>query len=190
MCRASVLVVCCASAVARAGDTPSSDELANALYHGLRGVAAPVQLVDGRWEGEPFVPGGASRPGVSMLPDFRCTGDLDGDGVPETVVALVQSSGGSGSFVYIAAVATRNGEIQNVATRLLGDRVRIQAADIEDGVIRLTALRAGEDDAMCCPTEPVEYAFTLRDGRFAAAGKASGEARPGQSERSNPAGTE
>lgn len=188
--RASALVVCFASAIARAGDAPSSEALANARYHGLQGVAGPVRLIDGRWEGEPFVPGGASRPGVSMLSDFRRTGDLDGDGAPEAVVVLVESSGGSGSYVYIAAVARRNGETQNVATRLLGDRVKIQKADIEDGVLRLTALKAGEDDAMCCPTEAVEYAFTLRNGRFLTAGEAGGEAGPGVPEGRESAGPE
>lgn len=184
------MVVFCASAVARAGDAPSSEELANAVYHGLQGVAGTVQLVDGRWEGDPFGRGGASRASVAMVPGFRRAGDLDGDGIPEAVVVLVQSSGGSGSYFYIAAVARRDGEARNVATRLLGDRVTIRAADIEDGVLTLTLLRAGENDAMCCPTEAVEYAFTLRDGRFVVASDVSGAARPGLPEDRDSAGAE
>ena len=190
MRRVSALIACLASAIAHAADAPSSEELANARYHGLKGVAGPVQLVDGRWEGDPFVPGGASRPSVSMVPDFRRTGDLDGDGVPEAVVVLVQSSGGSGSFKYIAAVTRRNGEIRNLATHGLGDRVTIHGADIQDGVLRLNVLRAGEGDAMCCPTAAAGHAFTLRDGRFVAAGEGSGSALPGVPEARESAETE
>jgi hypothetical protein len=60
-----------------------STSLANASYQGIED--SPVQLENGRWEGKPYVEGGASRPSVGLVEDFSLQGDLDGDGNPETV---------------------------------------------------------------------------------------------------------
>ena len=64
----------------------------------------PIKLKDGRYEGEPFVPGGASRPTVTLLPEPRARFDVDGDGSPEWLAVLAESSGGSGTFLYLAVV--------------------------------------------------------------------------------------
>ena len=65
---------------------PTLEERKNAACVGLRDLAGPVTLKDGRWEGEPFEPGAASRPTLSLAPGFRLTGDIDGDGAEEAVV--------------------------------------------------------------------------------------------------------
>jgi hypothetical protein len=73
-------------------------QLQNATYSGI--YDEPVTLVDGQYEGEPFTPDSASRPVVSYLGE--AFGDLDGDGVEDAAVFLVENSGGTGDFVYVA----------------------------------------------------------------------------------------
>lgn len=148
------------------GSAPTLEELAGAAYSGLNDVEGAITLAGGEWHGEPFVPGGASRPRVTLAPGFRVTGDLDGDGYEEAVVVLAQSSGGSGTFDYLAAVSRNAGTLQNVATIALGDRVAIRSAAIDAGTLRVDVLRAGEGDAMCCPGELAELAWTLGPNGF------------------------
>ncbi len=140
---------------------PDLDSLGAATYRGLEEPAGEFTLRAGRWEGPPYVAGGAARPSVSLAGDFRLTGDLDGDGVEEAAVLLAQSSGGSGTRIYLAVVAHIESGLRNVATTLLGDRVQIRGGDIAAGRIGLAAVRAGPSDAACCPGELVRWTFRL-----------------------------
>jgi heat shock protein HslJ len=134
-------------------EAPTAQELGNATYRGFEGLEYPVTLVDGRWEGEPYVPGAASRPRVFLVDNLRLTGDIDGDGADEAVVLLVQDSGGSGEFSYVAVVGHRNGKTENLDTKPIGDRVQIRAARIEGSRVALDVVRAGPEDPACCPGE-------------------------------------
>lgn len=133
--------------------------LANASYQGIEDN--PVQLENGRWEGKPYVEGGASRPSVGLVEDFSLQGDLDGDGDPETAVVLWQSTGGSGTFQYVAVMKNRNGKLLNVATAPVGDRVQVRAGAILDGVIHLDVVQQGEGDAACCPSQLARRSWLL-----------------------------
>ena len=106
--RLSFLILIAAAACSRGGHrwsrgghggsgrcAPTAFELAHATYSGI--MDEPVTLTGGRWEGEPFVEGGASRPTVGLVDHFILTGDLDGDGLDEAVTFLWESSGGSGN---------------------------------------------------------------------------------------------
>lgn len=145
---------------------PTLEELRRATYHGLEDLDGPVTLADGGWEGEPFAPGAASRPTVSLAPGFRVTGDLDGDGADEAVVVLAQSSGGSGTFNSLAVVQRTAAGLENVATTALGDRVDIRSARIEGGKLLVSVVRAGENDPMCCPGELADLGWTLSGSRL------------------------
>ena len=155
-----------AQPVAALTAAPTLEELKNATYSGLADLPGSVTLKDGRWEGEPFAPGAASRPSVTLAPGFRVTGDLDGDGADEAVVVLAQSSGGSGTFNSLAAVKRTAAGLQNVATTALGDRVAIRSARIDGGKLLVSVVRAGEKDAMCCPGELADLGWTLSGGRL------------------------
>jgi heat shock protein HslJ len=146
-----VLATVCAIQTGSAADgLPTIEELANATYSGVED--SPVTLSNGHWQGAPYVEGGASRPRVGLVEDFYITGDLNADGKPEAVVMLWQSGGGTGSYTYIAVMSRQNGDIKNISTALVGDRVKLKSAAIEAGEIVLEVLQAGENDAMCCPT--------------------------------------
>lgn len=134
------------------------ETLKNAAYRGIYTEA--VQLTDGQYEGEPFVEGSASRPTLTFT-DAYAFGDLNGDGVEDAVVALVESSGGSGNFYYLAAVLNQDGNAENVATQLLGDRVQVQSVSIDGAEITVKAVAHGPDDPMCCPTQEVTLVYRL-----------------------------
>jgi heat shock protein HslJ len=144
---------------AMAVDAPTSSELANATYEGL--YDQPVTLTDGGWEGEPYEPGAASRPTVGLVKHFWMSGDLDGDGTEEAVVLLWESGGGSGTENYVAAMGRRDGELVNLGTALMGDRVQLKEARIADGKIELDVVQAGPEDAMCCPSQKATRVWAL-----------------------------
>ena len=166
VCAALASVVAGLWALPAAADPPSLEALRNLAYQGVGQSFgdASVQLADGVFEGEPFVPGSAMRPFVEMLDDMTATGDLDGDGTDDAAVILMANSGGTGVFIYVAAVLQRPGGLENVATTMLGDRVNVERVSIDGGVIALDALGHGPDDAMCCPTQVLSASFRLVDG--------------------------
>jgi hypothetical protein len=136
----------------------TEESLKNAEYQGIYPDA--VKLTEGQYEGQPFVEGGASRPTVVFTEPFAL-GDLDGDGVEDAAVLLVEDSGGSGSFVYLAAVLNRDGQPENVATTLLGDRAQVEELSIDSGQIGVKMLTHGPDDPMCCPSQESQATYTL-----------------------------
>lgn len=139
---------------------PISVELLGELvYQGTE--SGPVQLVGGVWQGDPFIPGGASRPEVDLAGVDPLIGDLNGDGRDDAIAVLTEQLGGSGIFVYVAAVIQGEKGLENVATTLLGDRVGITSLELVDGtlVANLVVARAG--DTACCPTHKEEVSWRL-----------------------------
>ncbi len=146
-------------------EAPSPEELANCSYQGIYDDA--VQLENGSFEGEPFVPGGASRPSVRLVRDFRLTGDLDGDGQDEAVVLLAESSGGTGTNYYLAAVGRRDGSTMNLGTALVGDRVQVMDARVIKERVVLDVVQAGPKDPMCCPSQKATRSWSFTASGFA-----------------------
>jgi len=144
---------------AAGGCAPTVEDLANATYFGIG--ENPVTLSDGRWEGEPYAEGGASRPSVGLVKDFRLDGDLDGDGIDETVVLLWQSSGGSGTFDYLAVMDRKDHTVTNRATAGVGDRVQVRSGRIADGRIVLDVVQQAEGEAACCPSQLATRSWSL-----------------------------
>lgn len=141
---------------------PSLDEIANTTIHGI--YDEPVQLQGGKYEGEPFEPQGASFPRVGLIEEFLLTGDMDGDGVEEAVVMLWESSGGSGTYSYLAALGREGSEVVNIATAEIGDRVQLRDSRISGNRVELDVVQAGPEDAGCCPGEMATLAWTLDGG--------------------------
>ena len=142
--------------------TPGIKDASNMLYHGIYEHKG-INLKNGKWSGMPFVQGGASRPTAGLIKDFTFTGDLNGDGVDERVVFLWESSGGSGTRIYIAVLGVHNNKLVNVATHLVGDRVQLQMGHVIQGKIELDVVQAGRGDAACCPTNKVLRTWSLRN---------------------------
>jgi LysM repeat protein len=147
-----------------AGSRLTLEALRDATYQGI--YPEPVQLVDGKYEGEPFVAGGASRPTVTLVDTLNAFGDLDGDGLSDAAVLLAENSGGSGVFLYLAAVLDQDGQPANAATQLLGDRVDVKSLAIQEGEIALNILTSGPNDPLCCPSLEVSVRFRLEGSRL------------------------
>ena len=153
---AAIMLAACSPDMA--GDTKEETGVVffnpgNIPYQGIEDTA--VQLTDGTWEGEPWVEGGASRPRVGLIKDFFLPGDLDNDGMDEAVVGLWQSSGGSGTFNYIALLDHTQSGITNTFTAPLGDRVKLEGGSIENGFVLVDVIQHGPDEPACCPTQAV-----------------------------------
>lgn len=127
--------------------------LKNATYSGLKAYPTAVTLVDGHWQGAPTVEGGASRPSVHFVGDLYRIGKIRGNDSDSAVVFLSESSGGSGTILYLAVVEKKSGALVNTGTSALGDRVQIRDVRIENGTIAVDVLQAGPHDAACCPGE-------------------------------------
>jgi len=166
----------CAAAVGQAqpqtAEAPSIAALRSLAYTGFQDGGS-VTLVNGRYESAPFGPGQNTRRSVVLVRDYRLVGDLDGDGQDEAVTLLGENTGGSGTFNYVAVVAWRGGQAVNVATAALGDRVQVRHGRIANRRIVLDLVRAGSQDAACCPGELVTRSWELDSrGRLFEAGPA------------------
>jgi hypothetical protein len=121
----------------------------------------PVRLESGRYVGPPYVPGGASRPELVLLREPSAEGDLDADGASEAVVVLVQSMGGTGSFVHLVVLGRDGSTVRQAGHASLGDRVRVDALRIRDGLIYATLVEPGPGDPSCCPTDTTTRTWRL-----------------------------
>ena len=138
---------------------PSWNELADLAYSGI--LPQPVRLVDGRFEGAPYAPGAASRPRVALAREPIAIGDIDGDGTADAWVLLTHDAGGSGTFLFLAAVTRRGGTLVNAGTALVGDRVDVIALSHAGGRAVLEHVAADGGDPACCPTLRVSAAYAL-----------------------------
>jgi heat shock protein HslJ len=145
-------------------EPPSLDEVANATFAGI--MDDPVSLIDGHWQGDPFVEGGASAPAVGLVRGFHLTGDVTGDGKANIVVLLWSSSGGSGTFDYISVVGRTETGVASLATAVLGDRIQVRQGRIVDGRIELDVVQAGPEDAACCPTQMATRIWQMSPGEL------------------------
>lgn len=146
------------------GETLSLEALRNASYRGFEDLAAEITLQNGRWEGEPYVAGGATLPQAQMLEELYVSGDLDQDGRLETAVLINYTPGGTGDYLYLALVQEQEGVPVNIATAPVGDRPRVRSFVIEGEEIHLDLIQAGPEDGMCCPGDVVTRTWTF-DGQ-------------------------
>jgi heat shock protein HslJ len=144
---------------------PTVETMGSIVYNGI--YDTPVQLVGGLYEGEPFVPEGLARPRVELLGDLHATGDIDGDGIEDAWVLLNESSGGTGQFLYLAAVSEAGGSPRNIATIAIGDRVKVMGLEAEGGTATLNYVAPGAEEPACCPTQMVSGVYGLEGGALA-----------------------
>ena len=94
------------------------------------------------------------------------TGDLDGDGSPETVVLYtIESQGGSNNYIQYLAVLSRSGnKLVPLANVAVGGKSRrsVELDGVEVGKVKLNTLTYGPNDASCCPSikGPTIYLLT------------------------------
>ncbi len=146
--------------------TLSTSALANLAYSGLSGSAERMRLVNGKWSGSPPDAESSLSPTLKLVREFVARGDLDGDGREEAVVVLHHWTGGSGVFVHLAVVTQRNGKAMNVATALLGDRIRVSSLRIDQQSIVADLVVAGPNDPSCCPSLQQRRSWKLKGDKL------------------------
>lgn len=113
-------------------------------------------------------PGAATQDTVT-LDDARAYGDLNGDGRLDAAAALWRDGGGSGRFLYLAAVLDSGGARSPLALPavLLGDRVQLQRLSIEDGGILATWCERAPGEPMASGAcSSVTHRYAVIDGRL------------------------
>jgi len=143
---------------------PTVSDLRTATFGPFDGVM--VHLTGGKWQGDPYVGGGAERPAVTLVEAHYAAGDLDGDGVDEAVVPLLYTSGGTGGFRYLAVASRTPTGVRQRALTELGDRIQIRSLTIDAGRIRLETVEHGPEDPMCCPTLAAVHELRLDGGQL------------------------
>ena len=110
---------------------------------------APYPLDDGQVTVE-TAPGAASKTRGQIIGE-PVTGDLDGDGLTDAAVLLLQTTGGSGSFYFIAAALNRDGLYHGTDAVFVGDRIKPQQLLVRHGVIIFDYLDRNPDEPMAAP---------------------------------------
>jgi len=87
---------------------------------------------------------------LEYLHDFRFSGDLDGDGQDELVQLFWNNPSGSGTVVYLNLIILDQQGKPRSLVQLVGDRVQVMDARIEEGAIRLEVVQPGEIPSICC----------------------------------------
>ena len=134
----------------------SVEELMNTTYSGIYEDA--VTLQDGSFEDLPFT--------VEYQQGRELYGDLDGDGVEDAVVFLIERGGGTAAFTYIAAQLNQDGQPVDAGAVMVEDRTQILAETITDGQVILEITTRGPGDGDCCPSYKTRRTYTLESGRL------------------------
>jgi len=139
--------------------SPTTDEmLAGATYLTEASPDGAVALVDGEYD----FPPGSNVEHVEIL--TSAAGDFDGDDEMDAAVVLEETAG-LNRFLRLHAMLGDGEDFEDVASRLLGDRITVDAVTVADGVITigLTIRKPGENVEVPPSTSAVtRYALTDR----------------------------
>jgi hypothetical protein len=88
-------------------------------------------------------------------------GHLSHNQTKDAAVIYAYNTGGSGFFMMLCAVINDLGNPKNIAVADLGDRVKINALNIQTGKIIIDMVIHGPNDPACCPTVKKIAAYAL-----------------------------
>ncbi|MFN8471058.1 MAG: hypothetical protein U0822_02460 [Anaerolineae bacterium] len=140
----------------------TKESLQNATYKIEGAPSGAVTLTNGEYRA-PAAPGSASE-FVVKLTDNVVVGTLNGQ--PAAAVVLTSSGGGSGTFYHLAIMVDQSGKPVNVATTLLGDRVKINGVSITNNQVVVDLVTHGPSDPMASPTLRQVWTYELRGGQL------------------------
>jgi hypothetical protein len=160
---------------ATAPSTPCSGDATDPRTTSYRIEGKAVALTDGH--AEEGIPGSAAKV-VTDIWTVSLPGDLDGNGMSDVAVILTQSSGGSGTFYYVAAALAGTDGYRGTNAILLGDRIAPQNVSVENGqvIANYADRNPGESFAVPPSLGVTLYAF-IENGVLVAGGPRSQENR-------------
>lgn len=91
-------------------------------------------------------------PYIMILQPQIALEDLNGDNIKDAVVLLTENGGGTGWFVSLAAIVSKDGEFIQIGQQPVDDRPLIQSLEIVNGEIVLKAVVHRATDVMVEPT--------------------------------------
>jgi len=121
-----------------------------------------------------FIAGQATRAHGEEYPDARkvVAGDLNGDGVAETVVLYtIEGQDGSNNHIQYLAVFTRaNRQLVLLTHTSAGSKTYrdVELDSISNGLINLTTMAYAKNDPACCPTLKGKAWYKLALGKLVA----------------------
>jgi len=125
-----------------------------------------VVLVNGLLETE-ITPGSASKV-ITRYFGNETKGDFNGDGIPDTAFLLTQTSGGSGTFYYVAAFVSSKNGYKGTNALFLGDRIAPQTTEFRNGEIIVNyADRKNGEPLTATPSVGVSRYFKINNGALA-----------------------
>ena len=138
------------------------ESLRNMTYPSEWTRSGQAPLVGGVYK-EPAAPDSAAGI-VIRLTDSVAIGTI-GD---QTMAALVIATdpGGSGVFFDLYLVQQRENRWSAVDRARLGDRIRVNRIEIEQGLVEIDLTAHGPGDRTCCPTERRRIRYALQDERL------------------------
>lgn len=123
----------------------------------------PVTLVDGKFD-ESAAPGSSMRI-LTMIFGEPTVGDLNNDGKPDAAFLLVRTTGGSGTFFYVAAALNTAEGTKGTNALLLGDRIAPQTLEVRNGqIIANYAVRYPEEPMTIRPSLGVSAYLNVVNG--------------------------
>ena len=159
----SLLAMACGTttgAGSSSGATAQAPDPRNATYRIDKDV---LTITNGKLERE-AAPGSATKI-VTTVTDVQATGDVDGDGRPDTVVILANQPGGSGTFYYVAVLLNASSGVSATPAVLLGDRITVNSVKLDTRTIVVDMLdRAAGQPMTSSPSVSVTKRFTVDAG--------------------------
>jgi heat shock protein HslJ len=153
----------CLPSVQRAQSGFTVQALKNAEYLSEWTASGQAVLTDGEYR-ESIVPGSATK--IVVILSDRMAFGYTSDGKPLAAVILITDPGGSGTFYSLAAVFEQDGKPVNIATTLLGDRVKINSLAAKGDEMVVDMITQGPDDPFCCPTQRVVQTYALQGDQW------------------------
>lgn len=147
-------------AVSPAGPALTREAVLNVAYQPSETLLGPFPLRDG------FFADDGARISVQMLDDWIVFGDLNADGNGDAAALVTETYGGSGVFLHLVVFLNEGGRPVQLAPVLLGDRVQPEGLEMDGGQVAVSLLVHGPVDALCCPTQPVQWTYLLRERRL------------------------
>lgn len=109
---------------------------------------------------QPAGPGSAGTNSVRVVGD-PVSGDITGDGKPDTALLLRNDPGGSGTFYYAVVAVNKGGSWWATNTLPLGDRIAPEAVTFDGGQFHYRFKERPADEAMAA-TPSVEKTVDVR----------------------------
>jgi hypothetical protein len=136
--------------------------LMNRSYHILMGDETAT-LKNGSYKSKPSP---SNKDYLKVAIDQQTSGDLDGDGIHDAAVILHSSRLGSGAFFELTVLQGNSESFEQIDSISLGDRIKINALYIKNGIVNLDMMSHKEDDPSCCPSQKTKKQFKLKSSKL------------------------